>query len=235
MTKHAARPRVGISACLLGSRVRYDGGHRRDPYCAEVLPTVLELIPVCPEVEAGLGVPRPTIQLRRIGHQIRLVRSDDDAVDVTGAIGAVAECRNSTLDQLSGFILKHRSPSCGTREVPVSDANGEPLDRSGTGVFARRFAELRPLVPLEEEGRLDDPLLRENFLRRVFALHRWYQLAADDAAGFMAFHAAHEQMSMAGDRDHFDQLGRLTTDLTAANLSDRRARYIGELMSVLAR
>ncbi|MEN8129281.1 MAG: DUF523 domain-containing protein [Pseudomonadota bacterium] len=174
-TSTQTRPRVGISACLMGSKVRYNGSHKRNRYCTGVLQAELELIPVCPEVEAGLGIPRPAIHIRLINGEMRLIHTKDGSMDVTNAIRSVADRRAESLGLLSGFILKRKSPSCGMERVPVSRADGEPRDRSGMGLFAKRFAELRPLVPLEEEVRLNDPILRENFLERVYALHRWYQ------------------------------------------------------------
>jgi uncharacterized protein YbgA (DUF1722 family)/uncharacterized protein YbbK (DUF523 family) len=229
------RPRVAISACLMGSEVRYDGGHKRDRYCTEVLAGELEMIPVCPEAEAGLGIPRPPIHLRRSGAGLRLTQVRDVRTDVTQAVTEVAERRAVELGDISGFILKRKSPSCGMERVPIYTAEGKPRDYSGMGVFARRFAELRPLVPLEEEGRLNDPLLRENFLERVYALHRWYRLDPGDVSGFIDFHASHKLMLMARGSSYYTRLGRIVAGVTRRDLAARRERYIHELMPILKR
>ena len=169
------RPRVAISACLLGKPIRYNGNHRRHDWIADQLTRIIDPIAVCPEMEAGFGVPRPTIHLRRIGQQVRLVREHDPRVDVTDTLLTVAQTRARELAPLCGFVFKSRSPSCGPRGVALSDEQGRPLDNSQTGLFARRFAELQPLVPVCQESDLDDAETRTHFLQQVFALHHWYQ------------------------------------------------------------
>lgn len=169
------RPRVAISACLLGRPVRYDGGHRRHAWIADQLTQIIKPIAVCPEMEAGFGAPRPTIHLRRIGGHIRLVRERDANIDVTDTMLAFAQKRVWELSPLCGFVFKSRSPSCGLRGVALSDEHGLPLNHSHSGLFAHRFAQLQPLVPLCEETDLDAPEGRKHFLQQVFALHHWHQ------------------------------------------------------------
>jgi len=152
--------------------VRYDGGHRRHAWIADQLTRIIEPVAVCPEMEAGLGVPRPTIHLRRIGAAIRLVREHDAGVDITDTMLTLARTRARELSPLCGFVFKSRSPSCGLRGVALSDAHGRPLDHSQSGLFAGRIAELYPDLPLCQESDLDDEQTRAEFLRRVFALHR---------------------------------------------------------------
>ena len=230
------RPRVGVSACLLGQPVRYDGAHKRDRYISEQLADLIDFIPVCPEVEAGLGVPRPTIQLRKVDDEIRVVRSDDASVDVTARLDAVAVQRAEELkSKISGFILKKKSPSCGMARVPVAIALDRPLDRSGVGRFAQTFHQRAPLIPLEEEGRLSDPALRENFLERVYALHRWQQLDFTQPSSLVEFHARHKFMLMARGGDWYVRLGRIVAGVTKANLSERTETYIQHFMRVMAR
>ena len=229
----APLPRVGISACLMGSEIRFDGGHKRDRYCTDVLSEALELLPVCPEAEAGLGTPRPPIHIQRTEHALRLVQVRDTSIDVTDAVTAVADRRAKDLVDLSGFILKRKSPSCGMERVPIYIKDGQPRDYSGMGVFARRFAELCPLVPLEEEGRLNDPMLRENFLERVYALHRWHLLDPKDTSGFITFHATHKLMLMARGSSYYTRLGRMVAGVTRRDLTQRRERYIHEFMPIL--
>jgi uncharacterized protein YbgA (DUF1722 family)/uncharacterized protein YbbK (DUF523 family) len=231
-----SRPRVAVSACLLGESVRYDGAHKRDRYITDHLAEVIDFVPVCPEVEAGFGVPRPTIQLRKLGNEIRVVRSDDPSMDVTAKIDAVAERRAQQLSgEISGFILKKKSPSCGMERVPVAIEPGRPHDRSGTGRFAQTFHQLAPLIPLEEEGRLCDAALRENFLERVYALHRWQQLDLSQPAALVDFHARHKFMLMARGGDWYTRLGRIVAGVTRENARDRADVYIQHFMQVMAR
>lgn len=229
------QPRVGISACLMGSEVRFDGGHKRDRYCTDVLATELTLLPVCPEAEAGLGAPRPPIHISRSDTGLRLLNSRDASIDVTEQVTQIADIRAAGLGQLSGFILKRKSPSCGMERVPIHVGENKPRDYSGMGVFARRFAELRPLVPLEEEGRLNDPMLRENFLERVYSLHRWYSLDPEDVHGFITFHATHKLMLMARGSSYYTRLGRMVAGVTRNDLAQRREAYIHEFMPILRR
>lgn len=200
-----------------------------------MLQNELELIPVCPEIEAGLDIPRPTIHIRRIEGEMRLTHSKDGSMAVSDAIRSVADRRAESLGPLSGFILKRKSPSCGMERVRVSRADGQPRDRTGMGLFAKRFAELRPLVPLEEKDRSIDSILREIFLERVYALHRWYQLVEDDVAGFIRFHASHKLILMTGGSSYHGRLGRIVAGVARHDLARRRQHYIREFMSVLAR
>jgi uncharacterized protein YbgA (DUF1722 family)/uncharacterized protein YbbK (DUF523 family) len=230
------RPRVAVSACLLGESVRYDGAHKRDRYITDQLAEVIDFVPVCPEVEAGFGVPRPTIQLRKFANEIRVVRSDDPTIDVTAKIDAVAERRAQLLSgDISGFILKKKSPSCGMERVPVAIEHGRPHDRSGVGRFVQTFHQLAPLIPLEEEGRLCDAALRENFLERVYALHRWQQLDLSQPAALVDFHARHKFMLMARGGDWYVRLGRIVAGVTRENIDVRAQAYIQHFMQVMAR
>lgn len=176
MNPHPSKPRVGISACLLGEEVRYDGGHKRDAFLTDVLGPYVEWVPVCPEVELGLGTPRPPIQLERHGGEIRLVMPSTGR-DYTAAMREYAERRVAelaTLD-LDGYVLKQSSPSCGVEAVKVYPGSGAPSP-DGRGLFAEVLLARLPDLPVEEEGRLEDPLLRERFVRRVFLHHNLRQL-----------------------------------------------------------
>jgi uncharacterized protein YbgA (DUF1722 family)/uncharacterized protein YbbK (DUF523 family) len=218
---------------LLGHRVRYDGGHTRDHFVTEQLGKVFKLTPVCPELEAGMGVPRVAIHLRRVDGKQRLV-SRDGSHDYTDRIAAVARRRTRELEhRISGFIFKNKSPTCGIERVPVANANGVKQDRSGTGLFVQHFTRLAPLVPIEEQGRLNDPVLRENFIERVYAFTRWQKLSPDDVAGFIEFHARHKLMLMARGSECYTRLGRIVAGVTRVDLSERRERYIQEFMSTM--
>src|SRR2546428_1498195 len=187
--------RLGISACLLGHEVRYDGGHKRDPFLAETLGRFVEWVPVCPEVELGLGIPREPIRLEGDPAAPRLVAAKSRR-DLTRAMFRLARARAEQLAGLDlvGYVLKTDSPSCGMARVRVHRGGGRPL-RRGTGLFARALMERLPLLPVEEEGRLRDPALRESFIERVFAYARWKgTVAAGMTRRRLApLHAAHER------------------------------------------
>src|SRR4051812_21716746 len=169
----SSRPiRVGISACLLGESVRYDGGHKRDPFLTETLGRFVEWVPVCPEVECGLGTPRESMRLVRVAHDVRLL-TVKTGVDLTAQLARFTRSRVVELagEDLSGFVLKKDSPSCGLERVKVYERHGAPT-RTGRGLFAAALVEAMPNLPVEEEGRLSDPRIRDNFVERVFAYWR---------------------------------------------------------------
>jgi uncharacterized protein YbbK (DUF523 family) len=164
--------RVGISACLLGEEVRYDGGHKRDAVILETLGHLVEWVPVCPEVEAGFGTPREPMNLVRTEGGMRVI-TVNTVRDVTEPLDAFARRRVSELafEDLSGYVLKKDSPSCGLDDVKVYDAHGVP-ERSGLGRFAAALMERFPGLPVDDESRLSDPRLRQLFLERVLAYSR---------------------------------------------------------------
>ena len=164
--------RLGISSCLLGAEVRYDGGHKRDRYLTEVLGEWIEWVPVCPEVEIGLGVPRPTIQLEHGDPEPQLIEPISGE-ELTGRMKTYASEKVDQLEELGldGFVLKSRSPSCGIEGVKVFGKN-ELLARNGTGVFARVLIRLWPDLPVAEEDWLDDPDRRIGFFERILQNHR---------------------------------------------------------------
>jgi len=161
-----------VSACLLGQRVRFDGGHKRDDVLTGSLAAFLDLVPVCPEVGSGMGVPRPPIRLVGDPQRPRAVGVDDATSDVTEQLLSFARRCVSSLGDISGYILKRSSPSCGMEGVKVYDSRGTITDRGGVGIFARVLMEARPLLPVVEETCLKDPVRREDFLVRVLAYHR---------------------------------------------------------------
>jgi uncharacterized protein YbbK (DUF523 family) len=173
--EQAAKLRLGVSACLLGSQVRYDGGHKRHPFLTEILGPFVEWVPVCPEVEAGFGTPREAMHLVRDGEAVRLV-TVRTRQDVTAQLRRAVDARVRQLAslELDGYVLKKDSPSCGLFRVKVYGASGSVRD--GRGLFAGSLADAQPLLPLEEEGRLSDPKLRETFIERVFAYRRLREL-----------------------------------------------------------
>ena len=228
--------RIGISSCLLGEKVRYDGGHKRDVYLVETFGRFVEWVPVCPEVEMGLGTPRETLRLVRIGKDVRMVMPKTGA-DHTEAMRVFAERRVSELEKedLCGYILKKDSPSCGMERVRVFDAHGVPA-KSGRGLFAEALLRHFPHLPVEEEGRLSDPRLRENFIERVFAYRRLQTLFAGrwKLGELVGFHTAHKLLLMAHSPRGYASLGRLVAGGRALPRGELRSRYEGDFMAALA-
>ncbi len=228
--------RLGVSRCLLGEEVRYDGGHKRDPFLVEILGRYVEWVPVCPEVEAGLGTPREAMRLVLEGHEHRLVTIRTNR-DCTEALEDLTERRLDELETLDlcGYVFKKDSPSCGVERVRVFNRHGMP-SRNGVGLFAAAFMKRFPLVPVEEEGRLCDPRLRDNFIERVFCYHRWRQLALSSPArqGVVQFHTAHKYLLLAHSRDHYQTLGRLVAQAHRYRPADLVARYGAVFMEALA-
>lgn len=227
--------RVGISACLRGETVRYDGGHKRDAYLVETFGRYVEWVPVCPEVEMGLGTPRDAMRLVRIAGDVRLVVPKTGA-DHTEILRAYARRRVAELakEDLCGCILKKGSPSCGMERVRVFDARGVPA-KSGRGLFAETLLAYFPQLPVEEEGRLSDLRLRENFVERVFAYRRLRTLFTGrwKLRDLVAFHTAHKLLLMAHAPKTYESLGRLVARAKALPRSELRGRYEAEFMRTL--
>jgi len=235
----ADRPRIGVSACLLGQEVRYDGGHKHVPYLTDTLGLYLDFVPVCPEVEAGMGVPRETIRLTGDPAAPRLV-GDHSGKDWTEKMIEVARKRVAGLQSkdLCGYILKKGSPSCGMERVRVHGKGGTP-GKSGRGLYAAVLMREMPLLPVEEEGRLDDPALRENFIERVFAHRRWKTLlAANPSRGTIVdFHTRHKLLLLAHSEPHFRRLGPIVGAAKSrrfAEVLDEYGRVFLEALAVHA-
>ncbi|HKC06186.1 MAG TPA: DUF523 and DUF1722 domain-containing protein [Methylomirabilota bacterium] len=207
--------RVGISSCLLGEEVRYDGGHQKDAYITGVLARYFTWVPVCPEMEVGMGVPREPIRLVGDAAAPRLMGvtsgTDHSARMREFAGRRVDELRRR---ELSGYILKRGSPSCGLERVKVYAGDGPPA-RTGTGLFARALTDALPLLPVEEEGRLNDAHLRDNFITRVFAYRRLAALRESEPppAAVVEFHTAHKYLLLAHNPAAYARLGRLVAEV----------------------
>ncbi|TKB65033.1 MAG: DUF1722 domain-containing protein [Nitrospira sp.] len=227
---------LGISRCLLGEEVRYDGSHNRDNFLTEVLGRYVEWIPVCPEVEAGLGTPREPMRLVGDPQNPRLV-TIESKIDHTRALKTMAVNRIEELKKLdlSGYVFKKSSPSCGIERVRLYNEHGVP-SRKGIGLFAQAFMKQFPLVPVEEEGRLCDPTLRENFIERVFCYQRWQDLVQGGVTRqtLVQFHTVHKYLLMAHHPQQCEMLGRLIGQAKQYRLKELADRY-GELfMNTLA-
>ena len=233
----SSHPKVGVSACLLGHQVRYDGGHKRDIFITESLSEHFELLPICPETEVGLGIPRPTIRLMGDIEHPRLVGTADQTMDVTDTMERYSEHQVQKLDELCGYILKKDSPSCGMERVKVFNHSGTHATRKGSGVFARILMQRLPLLPVEEEGRLNDAVLRENFINRIFVMQRWRSMHQEGltSARMIEFHTVHKYLVMAHSQAAYQRLGRLLSDLSNRDLSAIAQVYIEALMPTLKR
>ncbi|MDP1945862.1 MAG: DUF523 and DUF1722 domain-containing protein [Nitrospirota bacterium] len=228
--------RLGISRCLLGDEVRFDGGHKRDSFLTDVLGPYVEWVPVCPEVEAGLGTPREAMRLVGDSQQPRLV-TIKSGTDHTGAVEKMTENRIKELGELdlSGYVFKKGSPSCGIERVRIYNEHGMP-NRNGVGLFARAFIEQFPLIPVEEEGRLYDAPLRENFIERVFCYRRYQDLLQTGVTrqALVQFHTIHKYLLMAHSPQQYQVLGRLVGQAEQYRPKELANRY-GELfMKALA-
>lgn len=226
---------IGVSACLLGNEVRFNGGHKHDPFITKSLSRYANLTSVCPEVEAGFSTPRPAMQLRKKSNVIRLVISQEQSKDVTEQMTQYAHKKVKDLDGLDGYIFKKNSPSCGVYRVPIVINQDGYRERNGRGIFAQAFMERYPLIPVEEEGRLNDAVLCENFLERVFAYRRWKSIpdVNDNVSGFIEFHSQHKFMLMARGSSYYQELGRMVSGTTKSILTERRSAYIKRFMEVM--
>jgi uncharacterized protein YbgA (DUF1722 family)/uncharacterized protein YbbK (DUF523 family) len=229
--------RIGISACLLGQEVRFDGGHKRSDFLVDVFGPFVEFVPVCPEVEIGLGVPRETLRLVRIGDETRLVGNKSGA-DQTAAMERYGEGRTRALanDDLSGYVLKKDSPSCGMERVRIYGGSGIPT-RDGRGLYADALMRRYPNLPVEEEGRLNDARLRENFIERVFAYRRLKTFFAGrwTTGGLVALHTAHKLQLLAHSPDAYTELGRMVAGASAIARAELRDRYERGFMTALGK
>ena len=228
--------RLGISRCLLGEEVRFDGGHKRDNFLTDVFGRYVEWVPVCPEVEAGLGTPREAMRLIGDPRHPRLV-TIKSGTDHTRAVERMTAHRVKELGglDLSGYVFKKDSPSCGMERVRIYNEHGMP-GRNGVGLFARAFIEEFPLIPVEEEGRLCDPALRENFIERAFCYRRWQDLVQSGITRqvLVQFHTIHKYLLMAHSPQYYQALGRLVAQAHQHRPKDLAKQY-GELfMKALA-
>jgi uncharacterized protein YbgA (DUF1722 family)/uncharacterized protein YbbK (DUF523 family) len=230
-------PKVGVSACLLGHQVRYDGGHKRNAFIIGPLSEHMNFVPVCPETAIGLEIPRPTIRLMGDIDHPRLVGTADPDFDVTEKMERYAQRQTGEFGELCGYILKKDSPSCGMERVKVFNTSGTHAERKGSGVFARILMQCLPLLPVEEEGRLNDAILRENFVNRVFVMQRWQNLLHQGvtAARLIDFHTAHKYLVMAHSQAAYQRLGRMLSNLSKGDLPEIAEEYSMELMHTLKR
>ncbi|WP_231335494.1 YbgA family protein [Actinomadura graeca] len=218
------RPRLAVSSCLLGAPVRYNGGHSRDRFLTGPLAHHVDWVPVCPEMEIGLGAPRPTLRLLTDQHIVT-----KDGADHTRAMTRLADDRLRDIADVDGYVFKSRSPSCGLLRLPRyasggpgERTDGQPVDRRGRGVFATLVTDAFPHLPAEEDGRLRDPVLREHFIERVYARARLRELFAGDwrPRDLVAFHSRHKLQLLAHAPSAYREMGRIVAQ---AGTRDRDA------------
>jgi len=227
--------KIGVSTCLLGEKVRFDGGHKHNRYITQTLGQFFEFVPVCPESECGLGIPREAMRLVGAVDAPRLV-TNKTLMDHTDQMLSWAEGRLDALEKenLCGFIFKKDSPSSGLYRVKVYNDKGHPV-KTGRGLFAAAFTDRFPRIPVEEEGRLHDPVLRENFIEQVFALKRWREVLAEKKTmgRLVNFHTREKLLFMAHSPKHYREMGQLVAGGKKIKVSDLYDRYEGMLTEAL--
>jgi len=227
--------RIGISMCLLGENVRYDGGHKLDRFLRDTLGEYVEYVPVCPEVEAGFGIPREAFRLVGDPESPRLITVRTKK-DYTERMTQWAQKRVRELEKedLCGFVFKSDSPSSGMERVKVYNEKGMPV-KKGVGLFARAFKDHFPRIPVEEEGRLHDPNLRENFIERIFALKRWRDtIATKKTRGDLVdFHTRNKLLLLSHSPKHHGEMGKLVAAAKKMSTNDLFDKYEGLLMEAL--
>ena len=225
---------IGISACLMGEPVRHNGSHKRDAYINGTLAQYFNFHLLCPEVAIGMGTPRPAIRLIASNRGIRAVGSRDSSLDVTDKLTSYSHSTFEEIKGLSGYILKRASPSCGMERVKVYNQKNMP-DPVGSGIFAAEIMKQFPLLPIEEEGRLGDPNLRENFIQRVFIYHRWRIefYGSLTIQKLTEFHARHKLIFMSHDQNQSRELGKIAALANKENLQSIADEYISLAMQTL--
>lgn len=232
-----ARPlRIGVSSCVIGEEVRWNGGHSRQRYLTDMLGPFVEYVPVCPEVEVGMGVPRPTVRLVREGETIRMIDPKNE-VDWTSSMNRLSRTRASELagEDLSGFVLKKDSPTCGVFRVRIYTDSG--VERNGRGLFADALIQRMPNLPIEEEGRLNDARIRENFVERIFAYRRVTDLFRPrwTVGDVVAFHTREKLLLRAHDERGYRALGKLVAEAKSVPRAAFADDYADRFMAIMKR
>lgn len=227
---------LGVSQCLLGDPVRYDGGHKRNRYLTDVLGQYVEFYPVCPELAIGLGVPRKPIRLIVTDGQDRIRGIENPDLDVTDALTQEASAAATRMPEICGYVFMQNSPSCGVYSLKRYGTNGHSIDSRGRGAYAKRFMELMPLIPVEEAGRLTDAGLRENFITRIFALYDWRQQLQQNptAKKIIEFYSRYKYQVMAHHVPSYFSIGKFLANLSARPIEEINRDFIQLLMTALS-
>ncbi|MDB6142847.1 MAG: hypothetical protein JWP80_1891 [Pseudomonas sp.] len=230
------KPKLGVSACLMGVEVRYNGGHKQSQLCTGPLSDYFDFVPACPEVAIGMGIPREAIRLIGDPEHPQAIGSVHSELNVTQALADYGAHMATQMDDICGYIFMQKSPSCGLERVKVYQDNGLPIP-SGRGIYARAFCASRPDLPVEEDGRLNDPVLRENFITRVFAYADWQRLLQSGLTrrALTNFHSRYKYQLMANNPAQYRMLGKMLGSMGNADPAEIGPRYFSELMTALKR
>ena len=227
--------KIGISSCLLGNKVRYDGGHSHDRFLTQTLGLFAEYVPVCPEVECGMPTPREAVRLVGPTENPRLV-TQKTGKDKTEQMQTWIKGRLKELakEDLCGFIFRSKSPSSGLYRIRVYGDDGK-VRKNGIGLFAKAFTDAFPRIPVEEAGRLHDPKLRENFIENIFSLQRWRTLLGQNKSlgGLVEFHTSNKLLILSHNQDIYREMGRLVAQGKNYDLNELFDRYEELLLKAL--
>ncbi|MFT5084507.1 MAG: hypothetical protein ACI9Y1_002562 [Lentisphaeria bacterium] len=226
---------IGISSCLIGERVRFDSGHKNNAYITKTLCEYFDFQPFCPEVSIGLGIPREPIRLvsDATNGEVRCIGTKDATLDVTAPLTACAKNQFHWISHLSGYIFKKDSPSCGMERVKVYH-NNNPR-REGVGIYASEILKAFPYMPTEEEGRMGDAGLRENFIKRVFLYKRWQDLIKTQPSKklLVEFHARHKLIYMSHNQNQTRELGQLVSQIGNVETKEYCDQYISKATNII--
>lgn len=227
--------KIGVSTCLLGQNVRYDGGHKLDRFITDTLGQYVTFVPVCPETECGLGIPRESMHLEGDPEAPRLVTTKTKK-DVTARMlqWAAVRLKEIQKENLCGFIFKSKSPSSGMERVNVYSEKGIPV-KTGSGLFAAAFMKHFPLIPVEDDGRLHDPKIRENFIERIFTMQRWRQIASGRKriGDLVDFHTRHKLLILSHSPNHYRSMGKLVAEAKQHPAEELFLNYEAALLEAL--
>lgn len=230
-----SRPKIAISACLMGAEVRFNGGHKESRLCSRTLAEHFEFVPLCPEVAIGMGIPREPIRLVGDPQSPQAVGTVNLSINVTAPLAEYGEKMAGELNDICGYIFMQQSPSCGLERVKVYHDNGAPVNGGGRGIYAQAFCARHPDLPVEEAGRLNDPVLRENFITRVLAYSAWQQVLAQGLSRrvLTEFHSRYKYQLMAHNPLQYKALGKLLGNMAQSDPAELGPRYFSELMAAL--
>lgn len=229
------KPKLGISACLMGDEVRFNGGHKESHLCTRELTEYFEFVTACPEVAIGMGIPREPIRLVGDPQNPQAIGTVNSELNVTQPLAEYGAQMAEELGDICGYIFMQKSPSCGLERVKVYRENGAPVDGGGRGIYAQAFCERHPNLPVEEDGRLNDAVLRENFITRVFAYAAWQALVKEGITrrSLTEFHSRYKYQLMANDPVQYKVLGNLLGSMGRSDPNEIAPRYFSDLMAAL--
>ena len=228
--------KIGMSSCLLGEEVRWDADHNHDQYVRDVLGSYFDYVSICPEVDVGMGVPRETVALYGTLENPKMI-TKRSKTDWTKKMNHYTKDRihELTKENLCGYVFKGKSPSCGIGKVPIYSEFGSSRMRHGSGMFASSFVKVFPLVPVEDERRLHDPVIRENFIVRIFCFHRLQLLVRKSFSigSLVRFHTRHKFLILSHSRKKYDDMGELVANAKKIKTAELKTRYSKLFMAAL--